>query len=120
MKASRNDRRRRRHIRVRRKISGTAALPRLVIYRSLRYLYAQVIDDSTGHTLFETNTYTKAKLAGQKCLKNLAAAKELGQDIANLCKEKNINSVVFDRGGNLFHGRVKAVAEGAKAAGLKI
>lgn len=120
MKMSRNKRRTLRHARVRRKVSGTAEIPRLCVHRSLRYMYAQVIDDTAGKTILAASTHSKAKAAGAKTMKNVDAARELGAEIARLCSEKNISRVVFDRGGYLFHGRVKAVADGARAAGLRI
>ena len=109
---------RRRHLRVRRKIEGTPARPRLAVYRSLRHLYAQLIDDTTGRTLASTSTrdedFPKDK---RGC--NRDGAAEAGRTIAEKAKKQSITSVVFDRGGRKYHGRVRAFAEGAREAGLK-
>ena len=111
----RNDVRNRIHDRIRRKMSGTSARPRLNIYRSLNHIFAQVIDDSKGVTLVSASSLSaKLKTGG-----NVAAAKEVGKLVAELAKEKGITSVVFDRGGYLYHGRVKALAEAAREAGLQ-
>ncbi len=107
--------RKKRHARVRGKISGTAVCPRLNVYRSLKNIYAQIIDDTTGTTLVAASTVGKnfSEYGGNK-----AAAKQVGQTIAKLALEKGIKDVVFDRGGYLYHGRVKELAEGAREAGL--
>ena len=111
----RNDVRNRIHDRIRRKMSGTSARPRLNVYRSLNHIFAQVIDDSKGTTLVSASSLSaKLKTGG-----NIAAAKEVGKLVAELAKEKGITSVVFDRGGYLYHGRVKALAEAAREAGLQ-
>ncbi len=111
----RNDVRNRIHDRIRRKMSGTSARPRLNVYRSLNHIFAQVIDDSKGVTLVSASSLSaKLKTGG-----NVAAAKEVGKLVAELAKEKGITSVVFDRGGYLYHGRVKALAEAAREAGLQ-
>jgi large subunit ribosomal protein L18 len=107
--------RKRRQIRVRRGVRGSAAVPRLCVFRSNKHMYAQVISDESGQTLVSASTL---KLDGGKP-GNREAARKIGEMIAALCKEKNIERVVFDRNGFLFHGRVKEVAEGARAAGLK-
>ena len=107
---------RRRHIRVRRKVSGTAERPRLCIYRSNKNLFAQIIDDVAGNTLVSASTLDKdikTKLA------NKEAAKEVGTLIAKRAAEKNITEVVFDRGGYIYHGVVKELAEAARENGLK-
>jgi large subunit ribosomal protein L18 len=111
----RNEIRQRVHTRIRRKMVGTTVRPRLNIYRSLNHIYAQVIDDSQGVTLVSASTVAaKAKTGG-----NVAAAKEIGKLIAERAKEKGIKKVVFDRGGYLYHGRVKALADAAREAGLE-
>jgi large subunit ribosomal protein L18 len=104
---------------VRNKISGTATCPRLNVFRSLNNIYAQVIDDETGTTLCSVSSISpelREKLASGS---NTEAAKAVGELLAEKAKEKGITSVVFDRAGYLYHGRVKAVAEGARAGGLK-
>ena len=111
----RNEIRQRVHTRIRRRLAGTGARPRLSIYRSLNHIYAQVIDDANGVTLVSASTVAaKAKTGG-----NVAAAKEIGKLVAERAKEKGITKVVFDRGGYLYHGRVKALADAARAAGLE-
>ena len=105
------------HKRIRRKISGTTERPRLAVFRSLNHIYAQVIDDSKGATLVAASTTEPAwrgRTGG-----NIAAAKEIGRTIAERAKDKGINRVVFDRGGYIYHGRVKGLAEAAREAGLE-
>ena len=107
-----------RHRRIRKKISGTSLRPRLAVFRSARHIYAQAIDDSAGSTLAASST-----LAIQKSLKktytgNKEAAKAVGADVAKKLIEKSISTVVFDRGGFVYHGRVQALADGAREAGL--
>ena len=109
----RNEIRKRIHARIREKVSGTTARPRLNVYRSLNHIYAQVIDDQQGVTLASAST-VKLKTGG-----NIAAAKEIGKEIAQKAVEKGIKQVVFDRGGYLYHGRVKALADAAREAGLE-
>jgi large subunit ribosomal protein L18 len=109
----RNEIRQRIHSRIRRKLAGTAERPRLNVYRSLNHIYAQVIDDQSGTTLVEASTI-KMKTGG-----NVAAAKEIGKAIAERAVEKGIKAVVFDRGGYLYHGRIKALADAAREAGLQ-
>jgi large subunit ribosomal protein L18 len=104
----------RRHTRVRRKIGGTAARPRLSVYRSNRHIYAQVIDDASGATLVAARDQ---EVEGSD---KTARAKALGGLIAERAREAGLERVVFDRGGRLFHGRVAALAEGAREGGLKI
>jgi len=101
-----------RHNRVRAKVFGTEKRPRMSIYRSLKNSYVQIIDDQTGKTLLALDD---RKMKGDK----IKRASELGKKIGELAKKKGIKEVVFDRGGFKFHGRVKAVAEGARATGLK-
>ena len=111
----RNEIRKRIHTRIREKLSGTSERPRLNVYRSLNHIYAQVIDDQNGVTLASASTIVlKAKTGG-----NVAAAKEIGKAIAEKAQEKGIKKVVFDRGGFLYHGRVKALADAAREAGLE-
>jgi large subunit ribosomal protein L18 len=117
----RNDVRQRVHSRIRRKMQGTTERPRLNVYRSLNHMYAQVIDDHSGVTIVSANTAEGKK--GQKGSKktggNVASAKEIGKLIAERAKEKGIKKVVFDRGGYLYHGRIKALADAAREAGLE-
>ena len=116
----RNNERRRIHKRIRTKVSGSSERPRLCVYRSSRYVYAQIIDDSQGKTLAAASTIEK-ELRGE-CSKgtgNIEASKLVGKTIAERAKSKGIETVVFDRGGYLYHGRVKAVAEAARESGLK-
>jgi large subunit ribosomal protein L18 len=111
----RNEIRKRIHTRIREKLSGTTERPRLNVYRSLNHIYAQVIDDQKGETLVSASTLeAKAKTGG-----NVAAAKEIGKAIAEQAVAKGIKQVVFDRGGYLYHGRVKALADAAREAGLE-
>lgn len=114
-KVSRNDERLRRHVRVRRKISGTPECPRLNVFRSNAHIHVQIIDDVNGNTLVSGSS-VELKLANGG---NIEAAKTVGKAIAERALEKNITNVVFDRGGYIYTGRVKAVAEAAREAGLK-
>ncbi|KGF46382.1 50S ribosomal protein L18 [Veillonella montpellierensis DNF00314] len=116
-KSSRNIARAKRHLRLRRHISGTATRPRLNVYRSLSNIYAQVIDDVAGNTLVAASSLDKElKLTYGG---NVAAAKVVGKAIAEKAMAKGIDTVVFDRGGYIYHGRIAALAEGAREAGLK-
>ena len=109
----------RRQQRVRKKVSGTDVRPRVCVYKSNRHIYVQVISDDRGMTLASASTLS-ADLADEiKNIKGVEAAKRVGLNLAKVCKEKNINHVVFDRNGFLFHGRVKAVADGAREGGLE-
>lgn len=108
-----------RHARVRNKISGTAERPRLSVYRSLKEIYAQIIDDTNGNTLVSASTREKAVAEMVKGKTKTEAAKIVGETVAKRALEKKIEEVVFDRGGYLYTGRVQAVADGARAAGLK-
>ena len=111
----RDEIRQRIHARIRRKLAGTTERPRLSVHRSLNHIYAQVIDDQTGATVASASTIAlKSKTGG-----NIAAAKEIGKAIAEKAKEKGVKQVVFDRGGYLYHGRVKALADAAREAGLE-
>lgn len=116
-KADKNVARLRRHRRVRGKISGTAARPRLDAFRSAKHIYAQVIDDEQGVTLASASSMDKDFNAYGG---NIDAAKKVGEAIAKKCLEKGITEVVYDRGGFVYHGRVQALAEGAREAGLKL
>jgi large subunit ribosomal protein L18 len=110
----RNEIRKRIHTRIREKLSGTGDRPRLNVYRSLNHIYAQVIDDQKGETLVSASSLAmKLKTGG-----NIAAAKEIGKTVAERASEKGIKRVVFDRGGYLYHGRIKALADAAREAGL--
>jgi large subunit ribosomal protein L18 len=112
---NRNEIRQRIHFRIREKLSGTAERPRLNVYRSLDHIYAQMIDDQAGVTIVSASTVAaKIKNGG-----NVAAAKEVGKLVAERAIEKGIKKVVFDRGGYLYHGRVKALADAAREAGLE-
>jgi len=113
---AKNDIRKRVHQRIRRQLRGTAARPRLNVYRSLKNIYAQVIDDLQQVTLVSASSAEK----GSKITNggNVAGAKAVGQLIATRAKEKGIQKVVFDRGGYLYHGRIKALADAAREAGL--
>jgi large subunit ribosomal protein L18 len=104
------------HRRIRRKVRGTTEHPRLAVYRSLNHIYAQVIDDETGATLAAAST-TEKDLRGSTG-GNIEAAKRIGKEIAQRALAKGINRVVFDRGGYLYHGRVKALTDAAREAGL--
>ena len=113
----------RRHLRIRKKAYGTAERPRLCVFRSLRYIYAQVIDDEAGRTICSASTLEPQirKQLKEKSIstKNMEAAKIVGQTIARRAIEKGVEKVVFDRGGYKYHGRIKALAEAAREAGLK-
>jgi large subunit ribosomal protein L18 len=116
MRGSRTDARRRRHTRVRKTVRGTATRPRLAVFRSNRYIYAQVIDDERGFTLVSASSREK-DLAGRAL--SLETAEEVGRLIATRAAAAGVEAVVFDRGGFAFHGRVKALADGARQAGLE-
>lgn len=112
-------RRRRAHLRIRNRVSGSSERPRLAVFKSLKYVYAQVIDDSTGRTLAQANS-TEAELTKglEKSPGSCEAAAAVGAAVAERAKAAGIETVVFDRGGYVYHGRVKAVAEGAREKGL--
>ncbi len=114
-KESRNVVRARKHARVRAKISGTPECPRLVVFRSNKHIEAQVIDDTKGVTLASCSSVALKLENGSNC----EAAKQVGAKIAEVCKAKKIEKVVFDRGGYLYHGRVAALADAAREGGLK-
>jgi large subunit ribosomal protein L18 len=109
-------RRRRIHVRIRERVEGTPERPRLAVFRSLKHIYAQVIDDRAGRTIVSASSGEKNATANGG---NLAGAKEIGKLIAERAKAQGIAKVVFDRGGYLYHGRVKALAEAAREAGLE-
>lgn len=114
-----NKKRVKRHLRVRKTVHGTPERPRLNVYRSLNHIYAQIIDDTVGKTLVSASTVDKdlkEKLASGG---NKDAAREIGKIVAQKALEKGIETVVFDRGGYIYHGRVKELAEGAREGGLK-
>jgi len=102
----------RRHLRVRKRVSGTAERPRLVVFRSLKHIYAQLVDDTASHTLAQVSDH---KLSGKKSDKST----EVGKLIAQKAKDAGVSRVVFDRAGYRYHGRVKAVADGAREGGLE-
>ncbi|HEY9060292.1 MAG TPA: 50S ribosomal protein L18 [Pseudobacteroides sp.] len=109
----------RKHVRVRKKIKGTPERPRLNVFRSLNHIYAQVIDDTTGNTLVAASTLDESLKGKVKFGGNKEAAKEVGKLIATKAVAKGIKLVVFDRGGYLYHGRIKELAEAAREAGLE-
>ncbi len=115
MKMTKQETRHTIHNRIRVRVNGTAERPRLAVYRSLKHIYAQVIDDRKGHTLAAASSQEKSLKDGG----NIAGAKEIGKLVAQRAKEKGILKVVFDRGGYLYHGRVKALADAAREAGLE-
>jgi large subunit ribosomal protein L18 len=118
MSATKSEQRVRRHRRVRKKVLGTAERPRLAVFRSNKHIYAQVIDDLTGRTLASASTMEADRRGGSTA--TVDAAKQVGQALAERVKAAGITAVVFDRGGFKYHGRVAAVAEGARAAGLEL
>ena len=120
-KPSRAVARKKRHYKMRRHLSGTAARPRLSVFKSNKYIYAQLIDDVAGNTLASASTMDAAlvKSAGLKSTSNLDAAKAVGTQVAKKALDKGIDTVVFDRGGYLYHGKVAALADAAREAGLK-
>lgn len=116
-KANRNDLRLKRHLKIRQTISGTAEVPRLSVFRSNENIFAQLIDDVKGVTLVSASSIEKGKKITNGG--NVAAAKEVGKLLAEKAKKAKITKVVFDRGGYQYHGRVKALAEAAREAGLE-
>ncbi len=107
-----------RQARVRKKVRGTAARPRLNVFKSARHIYAQLIDDAAGKTLVATSTLLGEVSSGLKYTGNIEAARKVGAQVAKLALAKEITAVVFDRNGFLYHGRVKALAESARESGL--
>jgi large subunit ribosomal protein L18 len=118
MKLTRKESVHRRHRRVRRKVFGTSERPRLAVFRSDQHIYAQVIDDTAQHTLAAASTLDPELKSTLSSGGNCTASVQVGQLIAKRCSSAGIVKVVFDRGGNLYHGRVKALAEAAREAGL--
>lgn len=117
MKATRKQSTQRRHVRIRRRVKGTAERPRLAVYRSNNHIYAQVIDDYKHHTLASAST-VEADIKGDEGGSNKDASSKVGKLIAERSLAKGVKQVVFDRGGKLYHGRVAALAEAAREAGL--
>jgi len=118
-KPSRAVAREKRHYRLRNKISGTAERPRMAVFRSNSHIYVQIIDDDAGHTLVSASTMEKAIAAKLEHTNDVAAAKAVGEEAAKKALAKGIENVVFDRGGYLYTGKVQALAEAAREAGLK-
>ncbi|WP_457568674.1 50S ribosomal protein L18 [Desulfurobacterium sp.] len=118
-KMTRKERIAKKHRRVRKKVFGTPERPRLAVYKSLKHMYAQIIDDTKGHTLVSASTLDRDVREKVKGLSKTEAARVVGQVIAERAREKGITSVVFDRGGFIYHGRIKAIAEGAREGGLE-
>lgn len=118
-KPDKNAIRQKRHLRIRKKIFGDSTRPRLSVYRSLKHIYAQIIDDTKGHTLVACSTMDKQLRDSLKGKTKQEQAKIVGQEIAKRALAANIQTVVFDRGGYLYTGRIKQVADGAREAGLK-
>jgi large subunit ribosomal protein L18 len=121
-KTSKDQTRQKIHTRIRKKLMGTEERPRLNVYRSVNHIYAQVIDDARGMTLVQATSVEKGKgVKGDKrpTVGNVSSAKEVGKLIAERAKDKGIKKVVFDRGGYLYHGRIKALADAAREAGLE-
>ncbi|QLA15626.1 50S ribosomal protein L18 [Desulfolutivibrio sulfoxidireducens] len=118
MKVTKEVARKRRKVRIRKKLSGVAARPRLVVYRSNRHIYAQLVDDVAGQTLASCSTLALSK-DGQALRLDKESAARVGREVAERAKERGIEAVVFDRNGYLYHGRIKALADGAREGGLK-
>ena len=118
MMLSKNEVRKKRKIRIRKRLSGTTERPRLVVFRSNLHIYAQIVDDLSGSTLVQTSSLALNK-GGAKIACNKTGAEQVGKEVARIALEKNIKSVVFDRNGYLYHGRVKAVADAAREGGLE-
>jgi len=116
---SRNELRKVRHRRLRKKVLGTQERPRLSVYRSLRYIYAQIIDDTRGYTLVAASSLEPEIRTGLESTKDVEAARRVGEVLARRALEKGIMHVVFDRGGYLYHGRTQALADAAREAGLE-
>ncbi|MDR1660116.1 MAG: 50S ribosomal protein L18 [Desulfovibrio sp.] len=118
MNLTKNESRKRRKIRIRKKVNGTSARPRLVVYRSNLHIYAQLVNDTSGVTIASASTLSLSRgEPGLRC--NMTGAERVGREIARLAREKNVTRVVFDRNGYLYHGRVKAVADSARESGLE-
>ena len=115
---SRHDARRTRHVRLRKRVAGTTQRPRLMVRRSLHHTYAMLIDDANGHTLASASTVESSVSSGLQSKTSAQAAKAVGKAIADKAQQAGIDRVVFDRGGYKYHGRVEALAEAAREAGL--
>lgn len=115
MKVSRKERRKKRHLRIRKKIKGTKERPRLFVFKSLKHIYCQIINDEEGKTILSASDFE----IKEKVKNKIELAKKVGELIARKAREKGIEKVVFDRGGYKYHGKVKALAEGAREGGLK-
>ncbi len=118
-KSDKNKLRRKKHMRIRNKITGTPERPRLNVYKSSKNIYAQIIDDSKGVTIVSASTVESAIKGSVKSGGNIEAAKEVGKLIAQRAVEKGLKLIVFDRGGYVYHGRVKELADAARAEGLE-
>lgn len=119
MTVDKKEAKKRRHERIRKKVVGTSARPRLSVYRSLNHMHAQIIDDTKGHTIISASSLGKEFKDKKSHKGNIETAKQIGELIAKRALEKGVKKVVFDRGGYLYHGRVKALAEAAREAGLE-
>lgn len=117
--ANRGQSRSMRKARIRKKVNGSVSRPRLSVFRSSRYIYAQIIDDHSANTLIACSSLEKELKSKLKSVRDINAAKEVGKLLAERAKKKNISEVVFDRNGFIYHGRIKALADGAREAGLK-
>jgi large subunit ribosomal protein L18 len=118
-RVSKDQSRQKRHARLRRKLAGSAERPRLMVRRTLHHIYATVVDDNKGHTIVAASTREKDLADGLESTTNLAAAEKIGSAIAAKAKQAGITQVVFDRSGFKYHGRVKALADAARQAGLE-
>ena len=118
-KESRSEIRAKKHMKIRNRFSGTSERPRLAVFRSNKHIYAQIIDDTVGNTLVSASTVEKAIKSELENTDDVAAAAYLGKVIAERAKDKNISEVVFDRGGFVYQGKIKALAEAAREAGLQ-
>lgn len=118
-KENSNVKRQKRHLRIRKTVNGTPERPRLNVYRSLNHIYAQIIDDKAGRTLVSASTLDKDLKEKLEITGNKGAAKEVGKLVAERALAEGIKEVIFDRGGYIYHGRVKELAEGARESGLK-
>ncbi|MBD5553745.1 MAG: 50S ribosomal protein L18 [Desulfovibrio sp.] len=118
MKVSKNQARQKRKIRIRKKVNGTAQRPRLVIFRSNTHIYAQIVNDQEGATLVSASTLAMSR-KDAKVHGDISGATQVGKEIARLAREKNIEKVVLDRNGYIYHGRIKALADGAREGGLE-
>lgn len=116
---NKNANRKARHLRVRKKISGTAEMPRLTVYKSNTNIYAQIVDDTCGQTLVSASTLDKDLKGTLENSGNIEAAKKVGELVAKRALDKGIKEIVFDRSGYLYHGKIKGLAEAAREAGLK-